>query len=392
MLISISKWLLLGTFFSILIVSKDFTNSNFGLRPEDFLSLAVILLLPLLVIKNSLLVNRKILITILIYFTYVLVISFTQNPSYILNILVLYLKELSYFGYFLIAFSLAFFGSREQISRFFKTIFFFCIPSIVYIGYQLFIGGSMGMYGVTFYGHSQSPASAGLISLTICYMSFLYSQLYKEENWIWIFLLIFSAIVLLTGSKIATVGLFTFFIANILLEKRKKQFIVNIFLLLLAITILMFAINSGIGSLHRLQAIFSPIDVILERGIWFKINWIDGFVDAFFGSGIATGHIRSDSTFSYGMAMDNQFLYFLIVLGIIGTSIFMFLLFLLVYFHPKKSIQRRIQISLIVSYFFMGMGAEVFQLSISGIIFWTMSGLLIGFSKRSLITKENELI
>ena len=189
-------------------------------------------------------------------------------------------------------------------------------------------------------------------------------------------------IVFFIGSKLAAVGLLSFYFMMTILERNFNKFFSSIFVILIIGFVLNYSINSGLGSLHRLDQIFSPIDAIINRGIWFKFNWIEDIFGFIFGGGLKMGHISNDLSFSYGMAMDNQFLYFLLVLGITGSLIFFYLLILLITIHPKGSRQRKIQISLTISYFSMGMGAEVFQLSISGLIFWIISGFLLGYSNK----------
>ena len=138
---------------------------------------------------------------------------------------------------------------------------------------------------------------------------------------------------------------------------------------------------SGFDALHRYNGFLNPIQVIIDRGIWWKVEWIDGFFFMFSGSGLSTGHVDDNGYFSYGMSMDNMYLYNLITLGVFGSLLFYTAMFFLIKQYDKGCIQKRIQMSLFFSYMFMGLGGEVFQLSLTGLSFWIFSGFLLGSSK-----------
>jgi hypothetical protein len=382
MILKISQWLLLLTFASIFLVSKLYVNSKFGLRPEDFVGFLCILFLPILVLKTSHLIPKRILIITLLYFYYLLVISLLQGVEYTNNIFVLYFKELSYFSYFLAAFYFFYNSSEKNISRFWTFFVILSVPNVLYLYYQLITGNTLGMYGVSFYGHGNSPASSGLLGLAVFFLVYFYYNFVNNNLLIFFYLIATLIIVFFIGSKLAVIGALSFYFMMTILERNFSKFFSSIFVILIIGFVLNYSINSGLGALHRLDQVFSPFDAIINRGIWFKFQWIEGIFGFIFGGGLKMGHISSDLSFSYGMAMDNQFLYFLLVLGITGSLIFFYLLILLITSLPRGSRQRKVQISLTISYFSMGMGAEVFQLSISGLIFWIISGLLLGYSNK----------
>ena len=387
MLLFFSKWLIISTYALILLVSKEHFNSEYGLRAEDLTGVIGVVLIPFLLLKIGRAISRPLIFLIVGYFIYIFMASLASDPVYFQNISVLFFKELSYFSYFLCIYYFIIRSSDKDINNFFLVIFFLSIPNLLYILFQLLFDQRQGMYGVTFYGHNQSPASSGLIAISLFVISYVYSHLINNNLFSSAYYIFIAIIIFFIGSKIAVVGLLSFLITMLLLERNKKKLISAFFLLALMFVSLQFTINSNIGSLHRLDAIFSPIEVIVNRGIWFKIEWIDSFISLVFGGGLAMGHINNE-IFYYGMAMDNQFLYFIIVLGIIGTLIFTLFLLLIILIHRPKTIQKNIQISLIISYLVMGMGAEIFQLSISGILFWTISGFLLASSRKASYIKS----
>jgi hypothetical protein len=74
------------------------------------------------------------------------------------------------------------------------------------------------------------------------------------------------------------------------------------------------------------------------------------------------------------MRMDNLVLYLLVVVGVIGTTIFIAMI--LAMFKQINSYSKKVFLSVIYSFFFMGLGVEIFQTSISGSLFWGVFGLL----------------
>ena len=383
MILKFSKWILFLTFVAIFLVSKSYTISNFGFRPEDIPAIFSLFLLPFIYIKISKLISKKLQIAFFLYFFYILSTSLLQGVEFSFNILVIYFKELSYFCYFLI--SLYFFhsSSNRNLSQFLALILILTVPNILYLYYQLFSGNIVGMYGVSLFGHNKSPASSGLICLLIFYLVFIYRKFFNSNFLVTFYLISVAIILFFIGSKIAVVGFLTFILMMTLLERNAPRLMLNLCAIVLIVFLLNISINSGIGALHRLDQVFSPIDAIMNRGIWFKIEWIEGLRGLIFGGGLKMGHIDSNLSFVYGMSMDNQILYYVIVTGIIGLCLTFYMLSLLILAYPKGSILRKMQISIIFSYFAMGMGAETFQLSISGITFWFFSGFLYAFKRKS---------
>ena len=239
------------------------------------------------------------------------------------------------------------------------------------------------------FGHEKSPASSGMIIFILFILLYIYKKTILCNKMVNIYLFIVAVPIFFTGSKIAIVGIMSFVFFNILFDKSRQNTWSKIAGFLLLLILLFIASKSGIGDLHRLQSFLDPIEVITQRGIWWKVEWVDGVLGGVFGMGLSSGHINfSTGEFSYGMAMDNLYLYNFTVLGLIGSALFFLMLFFLLKSYPVRCVNKRIQVSLIFSYLCMGMGGEVFQLSISGLFFWTISGYLIASSKRILLHKE----
>ena len=231
MLLRLCKWLLILNFASLLLVSKSFVLSKFGIRAEDIFGFLSLLILPFILLKVGRIISQRLLVIIFIYFFYLALISLFQSFGYSLYILILYFKELSYFAFFLITFYFCYRSSAETISRFLRLILIISVPNILYIYYQLFFGTHHGMYGVTFFGHSDSPATAGLLSIMVFFISYIYSQFFKRNIWTNLHLIATIIIIFFIGSKLVVAGFFGFFALIILLERNKKKLLVSIFII-----------------------------------------------------------------------------------------------------------------------------------------------------------------
>jgi hypothetical protein len=237
------------------------------------------------------------------------------------------------------------------------------------------------MYGISLYGHEQSPASNGLLFLFIFIFMMICSKSVSNIK-INKFVLAFSGLlVLLTGSKIAVLGMISFVFFHFLYRSKFREKLVGIISIGLGVISIFYLAASNTGAFIRYSGFLNPIQVIKERGIWYKVEWVDGIVGNITGMGLAAGHVNSNGEFSMGMAMDNFYLYCYIVLGFFGTLFFILILWNLFRSFPQNTLEKNIFISFFVSFLGMGMGAEIFQLSISGLMFWSMSGTLLGLSK-----------
>ena len=144
--------------------------------------------------------------------------------------------------------------------------------------------------------------------------------------------------------------------------------------------------STNIGALSRYSGFLNPVATIQGRGIWWKVKWVDGIVGNITGMGLGAGHIN-DGKFNMTMAMDNLYLYWYVVLGFFGTILFIATLWSLYRDFPQKKMEKLFFLSILIAYLSMGMGAEIFQLSISGLLFWSMSGTLLALAKTDNWTK-----
>jgi hypothetical protein len=381
----LSKFIVILTFFTIFCIPKALIVSLTGLRPEDFIGLIAILSLPIFFVNTYRNISSKLNISIIVYFLYLFIISSIRTPQHIPSFSVLLFKEVSYVSCFFVFYYTFYKINLKEIKPFLKKIIFLSTPAIIYGLFQILTFNFTGMYGLSLYGHEKSPASNGLIYLFIFLIFFIFKDIEKRSKALLFLINILGLLVILTGSKLSALGLFTFLLVYYFLDEKFYRKLGAVSFIPLVLTIMYFVVNSGIGALHRYSSLLTPIALIQNRGIWFKLKWSEGFFAKIAGMGLSAGHIDIFGDFSFGMAMDNFYLYCLIVYGLVGSIIFFLMIWSLIQNFPKKFNEKKIAISITLAFLVMGMGAEIFQLSISGILFWSLSGMLLGIAKNKII-------
>lgn len=281
------------------------------------------------------------------YLAYFGIIAFWDAAGGHPGALVFYGKECSYLAL------AALIGQSSDVRRIIPWLF---IPGLVYIAYQLVTLEPRGFYGVAPLGHEQSPVSAGIWGLAAVMLGARLECAWLAEAGV--------VVTLFSGSKIAVLGLAVFLVIWMGLSRW-------IFGLIAAVVVLgiLWHVDPVWGGLGRYVGFLHPWQVIASRGIWDKFDWLRTPWQWVVGTGYIPPHLRRDGSLSFGMAMDNQALYYLITGGFIGCLLAALLLLAIV----KRA--DRIMLATVGSFIAMGLGAEVMQLSLSGNLFWLMVGL-----------------
>ncbi len=374
--------LLVGLHLVALFVLPKTSFGLVGLRPEDFTGVALIGLVIVLGLSGPLAVPRVAVWTMgVIYLAYFWVIFLVRDAAAgHLEAGVLWAKEASYFvfGY------LVWRGYRTAPRQFLRVARVVILPTIAFGLYQL-LTTARGIYGVSPLGHEESPASSGMIYFACSNLVFLSGL--RGRHAVAIRFLFLSTLVLLvsTGSKVAVLGAISFYGSYLLQEAWQRRSAGMLTKLVaygaLAVALLMGAVAMArLGwaprALTRYTGFTSPLVVLTDRGIWWKVQWIEGPVDKIIGAGYSVSHL-SNGAFSYGMAMDNQILYYLVTGGAVGLLMYGLLCLAVFVALPARSEGGLLLRALVVSYVFMGLGGEVLQLSIFGNVFWMVVGLCL---------------
>lgn len=379
--IGLIRWLV-GLHLVALFILPKTSFGLVGLRPEDFTGVSLIGLVLVLGLSGPFTVPRVAAWTMgVIYLAYFWMIFLLRDAvAGHFQAVVLWAKEASYFAFGYLVWR----GYRDAPHQFLRVAVMAILPTIAFGLYQV-MTTARGIYGVSPLGHEASPASSGMVYFACSLLVFLsglsgrYAALSR--------LLFLSSVVLLvsTGSKVAVLGAVTFYGSYLMQEVWQRRSAGMLTKLLaygtLALALLMGAVAMArMGwapkGLTRYTGFTSPLVVLADRGIWWKVEWIDGPVEKIFGAGYAVSHL-SGGIFSYGMAMDNQVLYYLVTGGAVGLLMYGLLCLAIVAARPARSEQGMILRALVVSYVLMGLGGEVLQLSIFGNVFWMVVGVCL---------------
>jgi len=386
---------------ALLTLPKD----SFGMwsyRPEDFTGVLILALCGVLAATGGLTVPAGSLTTtsMLYLYYFLLVVLMRDVARGHVGALVFWFKELSYvgFGY------LIWWGFRTDPGRFLSITLLALAPNLVYGVVQIFTG-PQGIYGVSPFGHGRSPASSGMlffgysILLGLKWMSSGRKR-YATATGIAVIL------VLASGSKIAVLGTLTFwawyFLQGVWLRRDRRTFHqLGWFMVLAMIGLASAAVlarnNPSWRTLNRYEGFLQPIAVLAERGIWWKVNWIDSPLAAVIGAGYSPGHLTEGQPYSYSMAMDNQVLYYLVTGGVLAIIAYVALMMVVYRSMPAASMEGRVLRSLVASYAAMGLGGEVMQLSVPGNLFWLTVGICLlaqarRYAPRLLATGQSDLL
>lgn len=368
-----------------LVALLVFPKHAFGLitlRPEDLTGVLLIGLVAAVALSGFLIVPRGSVwivgMSYMAYFWLILLARDAAQGRY--EPIVLWAKEVSYlaFGY------LVWLGYRTNPGKFLRLALVATLPAVSY-GLIQVLTRARGIYGVSPWGHESSPASSGMIYFAcaiIVWMGGFSGRFATPRR------ALFGTCLLLlvaTGSKVSVLGAISFFGTHLAMDvwrqgSRARVYRFVLFaagaVVLLVGSVTLARLGLAPNGLARYTGFMSPFTVLANRGIWWKLDWIAGPVDAIIGAGYSVAHLPG-GTFSYGMAMDNQILYYLVTGGIIGLCAYVVLCTAVFRARPADTKAGRVLRALVVSYAFMGLGGEVLQLSVFGNVFWMVVGLCL---------------
>lgn len=355
------------------------------LRPEDVTGMALIAAVLVLALRGPMLLPAGPLVTVTLFYLgfFWITLLIRDGGAGHYQAIVLWAKELSYvaFGY------LAWLVNGENPGALLRVGRLTVLPAL---GYGLFQGltGARGIYGISPLGHEASPASSGMVFLAAAMIYWL-SGISRTSSPRRLFLFVLALVLIVaSGSKVAVIGAIVFFGVSQFLEalhSRSESMIRRLMyfgvaaLMLMAVTILLARLDYVPRPLSRYSGFLTPWIVLMNRGIWWKLEWLDGPAKAIFGAGYSVAHL-SNGAFSYSMAMDNQILYYLVTGGVVGLLAYTLLLSAVFTAQPMASTSGRTLRALALAYVGMGLGGEVLQLSVFGNVFWMVVGLSQGAS------------
>jgi len=353
-----------------------------NLRAEDFVAviMAVYLLCSWLKKEFKL---KKIDIIILGYILYNAIVLCVNcvlknnEPMYFM----IWLKEVQYFVYFV------FFTNtikRKEDVSFIMIILLYCsINNIVWGGYQV-INGTVSYYGIESMSSRAAAHSGGIYFIITVIMMYLFS---KKENLFFLLVAIISSILtcfvvsrIFILSLIFMLGVYFLYDFSLIIFARKnKKMLLFYGCLLLVGIILLLNFENFVGNtyIRRIIARFSRFDAgssvrINKWGNYLDTSNILGIV---FGNGKGFSQSLRNGTFR--LHTDSQYVCSILESGIIGTLIFLWILFevSLKHFFKKQFNHETVFLCIITaSYLLVGVTIEVFQTVLQASLFWCVVG------------------
>lgn len=369
--------------FDFFVLDK-ITNLNFRIHDIVF-----VLYIFIIISNKKVKYNPSIVLVTFIYFMYSIVVSsiYIILGNGLSHITYLYImKEIIYITSFFII--LKSYSINTNFSK--RVVILFVIMNILFGVYSLFFGG-IGHYGIGTIA-SNAPSQSGIIYFTCMLISVIYRFNTKKRIYL-VFIIISAILTISTISRTSIIGLvvfiFTFSIFDILESIKKKTKVIkclkNSILIIVLFSLVLSSIKFGITNvestyLYKIRERFSKIDRainvrILEYKQYFDPIIGDSFFKILFGQGKGIPEIALNRR---TLAVDNQYARFIIEIGLIGTSLWIMMIFTWVSYLTKnmKKFNARILYSFVFSFLVMGLGYENFQATKSGISFWIILGIV----------------
>ncbi len=289
------------------------------------------------------------------------------------------------------------FNSNFRVSS--KILIALIAVNIVY-GVYLTISGNIAHYGI---GSiiTTSPSQCGIIYFTCMVISLIYFVNTQKRLYL-ILTLISIVLTALTISRTSIIGVLVFFsiyiFTKMLLSINKRfqlrKLKYNIYIILASVALIICFINFNNNSfennlvqriMNRMGYISKSVTTRMDISKSYYSNIIgDSTIKLLFGQGKAIPEITQNKD---TLGVDNQFVRLIIETGIIGSLLWIIMIFnwimhLIKRLEVKNSI---ILLSFVGAFFVMGLGYEVFQVTKAGISFWLILAILYSYNNKRLL-------
>lgn len=320
---------------------------------------------------------------IIIYVTYMLLITFV---NILFNDLPLFLglfaiKEFQYFIYFFaFVYIMKSTWCRENFT---KTFLWSALISMIWGAYQLLFDAGVGFYGIGLMSETSSSQSGGAFYLIS--MFFLYLINYEHRFWhrvLYFILFCWSAgMVFATVSRTAILALgisYVVYLGFTVFRMSAKRIIISVYVLALASPALYFILKDYLEKIfHRLQNIDSGASYRANK--WENLLSYSSDLGKVFGEGRG---FAQTITGSLTLAIDSQYVRNILELGYVGSILFILIMlsiFIFAFRNIKKYYGESLFLILITCGFLvMSVTHEVFLVTIQASIYWILVGAFVG--------------
>lgn len=354
-----------------------------NLRAEDFLAVIMAIYLIYAFIKKEFKL-KKIDIIILVYILYNAVILIVNcvlknnEPMYFMILL----KEIQYFVYFI--FFRNAIKEKKDLS-FIMQVFVYCsITNIAWGIYQV-INKSISFYGIGSMSSRDPAHSGGIYFIVTMVMLYLYT---KKNNFLYLVLAIVSSILtcfvvsrIFILALILAIGAFCLYdFILIILGKKSKKYLIIYGVLFIGVIVLLLNFDKFSGNLYinevisRFSRFGNGSSVRFHK--WEQYLETSSSLGFTFGNGV--GFSQNLRNIGFNLATDSQYVCSILESGIIGTLIFLWILFevSLKHFFKKQFNHETVFLCIITaSYLLVGVTIEVFQTVLQASLFWCLVGV-----------------
>lgn len=254
--------------------------------------------------------------------------------------------------------------------------------------YRYITKSGYSLYGRSPHGYEDAPLASGfyyILCQLIIYYIFVNRKIlnWKFINIVTIIInIIILTLIINTGSKasiIMSVGILVAILYGLYFIRLGYNIIIYILagsLILPFLIVMMLGDSFYIVSaaINRLFAFNYPLDVIIGRGNWYKIGWLDG-MNSLLGGGYLLGHVNENLKVTFAMHYDNQILFNYLTGGIIGLILFFeFNVYIFRCVNKTKEYQNLV----VIAFFSLaGIGAELWNLSLSSFTIFLFLGIIV---------------
>jgi hypothetical protein len=389
--LSIANMLLKLSFVLLVIDVFAYSRISYFIRLHDFAVLVGIVSLTFL--KAPLIVWTKLkpfFVIGAIYLIYVTSINILYNLYGIQNTIFVFLigKEVEYLILFIIVL-LAVIKDYEFVR---KILYIFIFINIMYGCYQLSIG-SLSYYGIGSIPH-RMPSNSGSLYF-MCSIILYYFQTVENKRLLIVGMLTCFLLTIATISRTNILGITIFYLltttAHFFYKKKiKTKKLLQILLGMIGAIGLVVLIISGVfkvessiltSILRRFSKLGYNIQTrqvnIMQYSYILESPWAlvlgagKGIIETIMGNNILA-------------AIDNQYVRAAFEIGVVGIILWTFMMYTVIKISVQKP-EKMMSFCLIITFVFMGLGYEVFQVTSTAMLFWIFNGLVLGNSFRKEI-------
>jgi len=346
-----------------------FLPISLNLRFEDFFTF-ILLLIYIYIVLNTSIIKNKVFFYISLYYLYLFLITFINIVFFDLHYFAFLTtgKIIQYYIIFTIIFYVV--QNKLLMVKIDYLIFYLFTFNVLFGMYQVLIGS------ISYYGIRSIPEIAPFLSGSIFFHSLVfmyYMNIKYKKNYFKVFSFLSLLTLLATVARLNIMAGLIFLIIFYLYGSDKKnifKFILGIFCILIILYVSSFFSSYAYSIFVKFTTIFGALE--FRYNLWLiQLEHIKEFYNIIIGMGISETNMDVDirTWASFGNAVDNQYLRFIIEIGIIGIIFWLISIYNIFSCIKNKEI-KKLTVGYIIGMIVTGIGADVFFVSKPGVLFF----------------------